>query len=156
MFTNIMKLEGRIRNTIKTLSLALLISYSSSNITYSNLNFLGDDEKKIATIKGFLNGLRTRNTEKMREYSTGDLIEVLKKFRMDDPPYEDRMFYEEGEKVVNDIPFELFPDGYYKDNKLWVFYRDFCQPFLVKKIDGKWKVSDTGMYFRRFDVERYK
>ena len=156
MINNIMKLEGTIRNIIKTLSLALLINYSSSNISYSNLNFLGDDEKKIATIKGFLNGLRTRNTEKMREYSTGDLIEVLKKFRMDDPPYEDRMFYEEGEKVVNDIPFELFPDGYYKDNKLWVFYRDFCQPFLVKKIDGKWKVSDTGMYFRRFDVERYK
>ena len=156
MINNIMKLEGTIRNIIKTLSLALLINYSSSNISYSNLNFLGDDEKKIATIKGFLNGLRTRNTEKMREYSTGDLIEVLKKFRMDDPPYEDRMFYEESEKVVNDIPFELFPDGYYKDNKLWVFYRDFCQPFLVKKIDGKWKVSDTGMYFRRFDVERYK
>ena len=42
---------------------------------------------------------------------------MLKNFRMDDPPYEDRMFYEEGEKVVNDISFELFPDGYYKDNK---------------------------------------
>lgn len=151
-----MKLEGIIKNTIKTLSLALLLNYSSSNITYSNLNFLDDDERKIAAIKGFLNGLRTRNIEKMKEYGTEDLVEVLKKFRMDDPPYEDRMFYEEGEKVVNDISFELFPDGYYKDNKLWVFYRDFCQTFLVKNINGKWKVSGTGMYFRRSDVERYK
>jgi len=164
MFTNIMKLEEAIRNTVKTLSLALLISFGVNNNTDAQFKWLKEQFSSSSSspksaAKFYFNAIKNRDLSDFL-----DIISGVYKERLESPglirrnkslsPQEDAINQLYSHYGSSDITIETYiPQekkwyGYDKEDIVWANHSGcgYHEILLIKE-NEKWKIRSIGDYY---------